>query len=220
MSEPLTAASDPRRSAMWGSSWRQRVRLMPLFLSMFVADALARVVRARRPAPMPWRNGVSVIIPERDAPRMLDEALAALHAATERIDEPVEIIVVVNGAPPSAYGTLHAKYPAVRFDFQEAPLGFARAIASGVAQAKHDWTLLLNNDMRIAQDCIARLMQHRADDVFAIGAQILQHKDGRREETGFTDWYVDGNGAHLFHAPPPDAAPAMPHVCASGFIVP
>src|SRR5581483_6823546 len=109
------------------------------------------------------------------------------------------------------------KHDAVTFLFHDAPLSFARAIIAGLAAARFDWTLLINNDMRLAPEAIGELARHRASDVFAIGAQILQRSaDGRREETGFTDWYVDGNGVHLFHAPVPQSADAVPHLCASG----
>ena len=57
---------------MWGTSWRQRLRLTPLYVAMVVADRLASMTSARvTPAPSPWRPGVTVIIPERDAPEML-----------------------------------------------------------------------------------------------------------------------------------------------------
>ena len=163
-----------------------------------------------------WQPGVTVIIPERDAPDLLQEALAALSASLSQLAEPIQVIVVANGAPRSAYAALEARYPAVDFVHSALPLGFAAAIKRGLARARHDWVLLLNNDMKIAEGAIAALCELRAPDVFAIGAQIFQRSaSGRREETGFTDWYVDGNGVHLFHAPPDNTA-AVPQLCASG----
>ena len=184
---------------------------------MRAADVLARAWPApRAPARDPWPSGLSVIIPERDAPAMLGEALAALAEATANIAEPVQVIVMVNGASFAAYDTLRARYHAVEWVHDVTALGFAGAIERGLVHARHGATLLLNNDMTLAPDALSALMARRASDAFAIGAQILQQDaSGRREETGFTDWYVDGAGMHLFHAPVPAADVAL-HLCASG----
>ncbi len=208
---------DREAARPWGSSWRQRVRLMPLFLAACAADALAPSLPARQGRSTPWSPGITVIIPERDAPAMLQECLDALDLALHDVAEPQQVIVVVNGAPPAAYAGLRERHPQVQFLFSDAPLGFARAIARGLAVARYDWALLLNNDMRLAPDALLHLMSARGDDVFALGAQILQRSDsGRREETGFTDWYADGNGVHLFHAEADERSGPVPALCASG----
>lgn len=202
----------------WGSSWPQRLRLLPLFCAAWAADWIAPWVRSPRARAQhsEWRPGITVIIPERDAPDLLQEALAALFAALPRNPEPLQVIVVANGGPRSAYASLEARYPSMEIVHSATPLGFAAAIERGLSRARHDWALLLNNDMTLAEGAIAALCVLRAPDVFAIGAQIFQRSaSGRREETGFTDWYVDGNGVHLFHAPADNAA-AAPQLCASG----
>lgn len=202
----------------WGTSARQRLRFLPLYLAVTLADALARRAPARSPrSEGTWPPGVSVIVPERDAPGMLDEALLALAAATDGIDEPVQVIVVANGAPSGRYDELRRKHPTVEWIVSETPLGFAGAIERGLATARYGGTYLLNNDMLLAPDALRRLLPLRAPERFALASQIFQRsEDGRREETGFTDWFVDGAGLHLFHAPPPAAETAVPQLCASG----
>jgi GT2 family glycosyltransferase/SAM-dependent methyltransferase/glycosyltransferase involved in cell wall biosynthesis len=204
--------------ARWGTSWRQRLRLAPLYLALRAADRLAPMMRAVSPrATVPWRTGLSIVIPERDAPDMLRAALASLAVALERVAEPVQVIVVANGAPAARYADLQRDFPAVEFVFSEAPLGFGGAVARGLAQVRHDWTYLLNNDMTVDADALAPLLPARGDDVFAIASQIFQkNAEGRREETGFTDWYVGESGVQLFHAPVKDEAAIVPHLCASG----
>ncbi|MEI8359868.1 MAG: glycosyltransferase, partial [Deltaproteobacteria bacterium] len=182
------------------------------------ADRLAPFCRPRGLVPLPpWRAGISIIIPERDAPEMLGAALAALATAQERVAEAAQVIVVANGAPAAGYVALAQQYPHVEFVFSEAPLGFAGAIERGLAEARHDWTYLLNNDMTLDANALAALLPARGDDVFAIASQIFQRDAaGRREETGFTDWYVDEAGVRLFHAPVRDEREVRPHLCASG----
>jgi GT2 family glycosyltransferase/glycosyltransferase involved in cell wall biosynthesis len=203
---------------MWGTSWRQRLRLLPLDAALALGDRLAALAPAARvPTTGAWRPGITVLVPDRDAPEMLAEALASLREALARCDEPAQVIVVANGAPLAAYDDVRARFPEVEWVHDERPLGFAGAVERGLAQARHDATFLMNNDMTLDAAALATLLPHRAPDVFAIGSQILQQDaTGRREETGFTDWYADASGVHLYHAPPPDADGAVPHLCASG----
>ena len=203
---------------MWGTSWRQRLRLAPLALAVAAADRLS----ARAPAPpaapaRPWRPGITAIVPERDAPEMLAGTLAALAAALDRVDEPRQVVVVANGAPRSTYAGVAARFPDVEWVHTDAPLPFAAAVERGLALARHDGTYLLNNDMTLEPDALALLVPWRAPDVFALASQILQvSADGRREETGFVDWYADRAGVHLYHAPVPATDAPVPHLAASG----
>ena len=189
-----------------------------MFLALHLADSLARLwPQAATKRMDPWRPGITVIIPERDAPEMLGDALASLHVALAAIDEPRQVIVVVNGAPLHLYAELAQRYPEIEWIHQAAPLGFAGAVERGLARASYDGTFLLNNDMRLAPDALALLLLLRAPDVFGIGAQVFQRSaDGRREETGFVDWYTDRSGIHLYHADVPPGAPPSPHLCCSG----
>ena len=202
----------------WGTSWRQRLRLAPLYFALAAADRLAAAVPARPPRRLPsWRKGVSIVIPERAAPAMLAEALATVRHALDRVDEPHQVIVVANGTPAAAYGDLKAQFPEVEFAHTDEPLGFVGAIERGVARARYDWTYLMNNDMTLDADALAVLLPARDADVFAVASQIYQQNaDGRREETGFTDWYIDHTGLQLYHAPVRDEGRVVPHLCASG----
>jgi GT2 family glycosyltransferase len=201
---------------VWGSSWRQRVRLSPLFAAVALADAIAARRRGpRKNADAPWPPGVTVIIPERDAPAMLTEALASLSIALRAVGEPTQAVVVANGAPRATYAEVAARFPDVQWVHSDEPLGFAEAVERGLGLARHGATYLLNNDMTVEADTLAELLRLRDPRAFAVASQIVTPEtQGRREETGFTDWYVDSRGVHLFHAPAP--AQATPHLAASG----
>src|SRR5215471_1284877 len=204
---------------MWGTRLRQRARLAPLYLAVAVCDRFAKAPRRPRPVghPKTWSAGISVVIPDRDAPELLGEALDSIDAAFDSVGEPRQLIIVANGAPRARYARVAQKYPGLEFLHDPRPCGFSTAIHRGVAHARYDWTLLLNNDMTIEPSALARLASLRAAGVFAIAPQILQQSaDGRREETGFVDWYVDDGGVHAYHAPVPRGGFASPHLCASG----
>ncbi len=213
----MTRPDSGRSRVKWGTTFPQRLRLAPLWLALTLADVLApgnaRPPRVATGATR--RPGLSVVIPERDAPDMLDAALASLIVALKGLAEPFQIIVVANGAPRERYRDIVARYPKLELVQQAEPLGFSAAVLRGLERARYDWTLLLNNDMTLAPDALRELAACRADDVFAVAAQIMQQgPDGRREETGFTDWYVDPTGIRVFHAPPDGGARAG--LCASG----
>jgi GT2 family glycosyltransferase/glycosyltransferase involved in cell wall biosynthesis len=203
---------------MWGESPLQRLRLAPLYLALRGADRIARTPLPHRSPPSgAWRPGLSVVVPDRDAPAMLAEALASLHAALHEIDEPHQVVVVVNGAHFDRYAHLRTGFPSVDFVHSVEPLGFSTAVARGLARARHDWTFLMNNDMTLDRAALRELASHRAADRFALCAQIFQRSsDGRREETGFTDWYADASGVHVYHATVPADRGVHPHLAGSG----
>ena len=156
-----------------------------------------------------------MVVPERDAPAMLAEALASLAVALRGVAEPSQVVVIANGAAASTYDGVKAQFPAVEWVHSGPPLGFAEAVERGLAHVRFGATYLMNNDMTLDARALAALLPLRGERVFAIGSQIAQRSaSGRREETGFTDWYTDRNGVHLYHAPPPPEV--APHLCASG----
>ena len=169
------------------------LRFLPLYVAMRAADWLAPRLPRRWPRRPQERNhckGVSVVVPERGTPDTLAITLDALAAACAGLDEPVQIIVVVNGADPAAYAELAARHAAFEWDFHRLPLGYDGAIAAGLAKAKHPWTYLLNSDMRLAPDALAELLPYRQPQVFAITSQIFFEDAGRRrEETGWSDFH-------------------------------
>ena len=185
---------------------------------MVVADRVAARVTDRAIMPrLPWQPGVTVLVPDRDAPAMLADALQAIDAALAQVAEPQQVIVVANGAPRAAYDDVRARFPHVEWVHDVSALGFAGAVERGLALARYDGTYLVNNDVTLEPDALAHVLALRAPDVFAIGSQILQQDaTGRREETGFTDWYIDRGGMRLYHAPVPASSAAVAHLCASG----
>ena len=136
---------------MWGTSWRQRLRLCRCICAMAAADRLAPIVPARaRPAPAPWRPGVTVIIPERDAPEMLARALASLDVALARDRRTAAGDRRRQRRAPrglsTGCGTLSRRrngYTSTRRSASPAPS------SADCARARYDGTYLMNNDMTL-----------------------------------------------------------------------
>ena len=207
-----------RGDASWASNWRQRLRLYPLFAAVRAADAWGkRLPRLQFRSLSPWSPGLTVIIPERDSPELLAEALAGVELALQAVNEARQVIVVVNGAAADRYSALRERHPGVEWQWHAAPLGFSSAISAGLRSARFDWTVLVNSDVVLDAMAVSELARHRDDATFAIAAQIEQtSSSGRREETGFVDWYVDRGGLRVFHAEPGSSMEPRAHLCASG----
>ena len=168
-------------------------RFLPLFVAMRAADWLAPKLRLRRPRPDRSRRfapGITVVVPERGTPDLLASTLAALAAACAEVDEPVQVIVVVNGAAAQDYVGLRAAHPQFEWQFHARALGYNGAICAGLVAARHDWTYLLNSDMRLDRRALAELLPYRQAHVFAVTSQIFfEDATRRREETGWSDFH-------------------------------
>jgi GT2 family glycosyltransferase len=148
-------------------------------------------------------EGITVIVPERDSPGLLRECLAACRAAAQRLAEPCQVVVVVNGCEPKRYEDLRVGFPEVEFLFFPEPLGFSRAIERGLAAARYDWVYLLNSDMVLEPAALAEVARCRAPHVFAAASQIFFRDPARRrEETGWTDFEMRNGWVEIFDVPP------------------
>ena len=83
------------------------------------------------------------------------------------------MVVVANGAPRDAYDALRERFPAVEWVHVEQALGFSAAIGMGLERAAHPWSYLMNNDVTLAPDALAEVLEQRAPDVFAVGVADL-----------------------------------------------
>jgi len=195
-----------------GAIWRRRAghalrlwRFVPLAIALAAAGLLAR----RKPAPAPDPKacdappGVSVLVPERGTPDLLDETLAALFDALAEIDEPNEVIVVVNGADGIHYAALCTKYPRVDWQFHAHALGYNEAIRVGLARARHAWSYLLNSDMRLERAALREILAQRRPWTFALASQIFFTDPARRrEETGWSDFHPNPDAPQVYEREP------------------
>ena len=190
----------------WGDSWRQQLRLLPLYW------AIRSSVRTKSASDAvyqhPWRAGLSVLIPERGGADLLTKTLASLQQALIPLNEPIQVLVIVNGSPQHDYQELRTRYPNFSWLFFPQPLGFSGAIHVGLEKAQHDWVYLLNSDMVLQEQALAEVLAHRSDEVFAIASQIFfADQNRRREETGLTGLLVNWEGVQIYDRLPVNDKP-------------
>jgi GT2 family glycosyltransferase len=114
---------------------------------------------------------VSIIILTHDNLTFTKLCLESILANTDYSD--YEIVIVDNASTdgtPDYLRELAASYPHVRVSFNDSNRGFAAANNQGLAMAKGDVLVLLNNDTIVAPGWLTSLVRHLADpSVGAVG---------------------------------------------------
>lgn len=120
---------------------------------------------------------ISVIIPNKNAPEMMQMVLSGLY---EKTDYPnLEVIVVDNGSTDQETIDLYALYKErhvnFRPDIKEEPFNFSRSVNRGLCQVNGEYVLLLNNDIEVTDALWLKEMVScfRYDNVGIVGAKLL-----------------------------------------------
>ncbi|MGE5175885.1 MAG: glycosyltransferase family 2 protein [Hyphomicrobiales bacterium] len=126
---------------------------------------------------------VSIVLPTRDRPERLRNALEAVARQTH---PELELILVRDGGAPIAADAEEAiarlEFPAARIEHDGPPEGAARARNRGVSRARADAVAFLDDDDEWTPDHLARLAaflerEPRADVVYA-DARIVNEETG------------------------------------------
>jgi GT2 family glycosyltransferase len=191
---------------MLGVLWRIVVQLplaalsaafVPLaWLALLAADGAWKLFGRRRERrdTLPQRESASVVIPNWNGRDLLEKYLPPLIRAMSGHPDN-EIIVVDNGSTDGSAEFVRERFPQVRLLALPRNLGFGGGSNAGFRAAKNDIVVLLNSDMRVAEDFLAPLLEGFSDPkVFAVSCQIFFSDPGkRREETGLTQgWWSNG----------------------------
>jgi GT2 family glycosyltransferase len=112
---------------------------------------------------------VAAVIPHWNRRDLLDPLFTSLHAQTRPFDQ---IILVDNGSSDGSADL--AEKLGARVLRLETNLGFAAAVNRGIESADADWIAILNNDVTLAPDWLARMLS--ATTAFATG-KILKASD-------------------------------------------
>ena len=151
------------------------------------ANRFRRVAGTKpRDGESPLEPGISVVVPSRDGRELIAAMLPPLLPQLTR----GEVIVVDNGSSDGTVEWLANEHPAIRTIHSPTPLSFARAVNLGIAKARHEHILLLNNDMVVEPGFLEALANafHQVPDLFCATAQIFFPQGIRREETGKAVW--------------------------------
>jgi GT2 family glycosyltransferase len=151
---------------------------------------------------------VSVIIPTRDKPELLEQTIRTVRERTGY--DHYEIIVVDNDSrEPATLAYLDGLAPPCRVLRWPGAFNFSAINNAGAKQAKGEHLLFLNNDVEVLRpDWLSALIEHsQRPEVGAVGAKLL-YPDGRIQHAGvvvgvcglavhaFRRWPGEPPGAH------------------------
>lgn len=135
---------------------------------------------------------VSVIIPSKDNPQVLQKCIATLQDKTQGIG--YEIIVVDNGSSEANRACMEAMAETASFQYiyEKQPFNFSRMCNLGAGKAGGEYLLFLNDDMEIIQeDWMVKLFEKAAlAHVGAVGAKLLYPDTDLIQHAGVTNLAV------------------------------
>ncbi|MEM7360629.1 MAG: glycosyltransferase [Pseudomonadota bacterium] len=140
---------------------------------------------------------VSIIVPFKDKPELLDSCLGSILDRTTYTN--FEIIGVSNNSelPETSERTAHfsKRDERIRFVEKNIPFNFSAICNYGVEQAKGEYIVLLNNDIEIqSPDWLERLLEHaQRPGIGAVGGKLL-FPDGRIQHAGVVAGMVGAAG--------------------------
>ena len=128
-------------------------------ISSFLRDDPVELERLIAALPEPARKGLaSIVTLSWNAPQFTRVAIESIRAFTKH---PYEIIVVDNGSGPETttwLRTLERESSDVRVIFNETNRGFAGGCNQGMAAARGDYVVLLNNDVIVTEGWLEGLI--------------------------------------------------------------
>ncbi|HTS78699.1 MAG TPA: glycosyltransferase family 2 protein [Bryobacteraceae bacterium] len=116
---------------------------------------------------------IAAVIPQWNRAELLQELLQSLGRQTRGFEE---IIVADNGSSDDSMEI--ARKAGARVIELGKNLGFAAAVNRGIAAAKAEWIAILNNDVTLARDWAARLMESaESNEAWFASGKILKADD-------------------------------------------
>ena len=140
---------------------------------------------------------VSIIIPFKDKPELLDSCLNSILNRSDYAN--IEVIGVSNNSEQDQTFTRMEHFAQidqrVRFVEKNIPFNFSALCNYGAEQARGEYLILLNNDIEIiSPDWIERLLEHaQRPNIGAVGGKLL-YPDGRVQHAGIVVGMVGAAG--------------------------
>lgn len=136
--------------------------------------SLFRIKRAIQGEPL-----VSIVIPFRDRPELLERCLSSIRARTSY--KRYELVLVDNGSSqPQTRALLEREQaqPSVKVVRVDEPFNFSRLNNRGAREAAGEHLLLLNNDTEVLEpDWLTAMLEHsQRPEIGAVGAKLLYEK--------------------------------------------
>jgi GT2 family glycosyltransferase len=120
------------------------------------------------------KKTISIIIPNYNGKKLLEEYLPYTLAAIEGADVAFEIIVVDDSSKDDSVAFMQGQYPQVKLLVNEQNKGFSYTCNQGIAAAQYELILLLNSDVKLTPGYFEHQFRYfNADDTFGVMGRII-----------------------------------------------
>lgn len=121
---------------------------------------------------------LTVIIVNYNVKLLLKQCLFSVQKAIDLSERDTEIIVIDNNSVDGSREYITDQFPAIRYYFNKANIGFAKACNQGFQKASGHYILFLNPDTVLPQDCFQKciLFFETHKDAGAIGVRMINGK--------------------------------------------
>lgn len=127
---------------------------------------------------------VTIVIPNYNGKRFLDECLSSLERQTS--DE-FETLVIDNASQDDSVAYIRENYPWVKIAVMKRNLGFSGGVNAGISMCTTPYVLLLNNDTRSFPRMVEELIKtmESSEDIFSVSCKMIQyHNHDNMDDAG------------------------------------
>lgn len=127
---------------------------------------------------------VTIVIPNYNGKRFLDECLSSLERQTV---QNFETLVIDNASQDDSVSYIREHYPWVKIAVMKRNLGFSGGVNAGIAMCTTPYVLLLNNDTRSFPRMVEELTKtmDSSDRIFSASCKMIQYHDhGKMDDAG------------------------------------
>lgn len=127
--------------------------------------------------------GISVVIPNYNGRRLLEENLPYTIAALKFTEIPYEVIIADDASADDSIAFLNEAYPDIKVIKGQVNMGFSVNMNRGITAASFDLILLLNSDIKLTGDYFkTQLRYFDLTDTFGVMGKILDDAAGHLQE--------------------------------------
>ncbi len=139
-------------------------------------------------------KGISALIPNWNGKYLLERYLPSIMDSLVTANVSYEVIVVDDASTDDSVSFLRKYYPDIHVIQNETNQGFPKTCNTGIKTAKHQWILLLNNDVKLTEAYV-KLLYSKTDivNLFSIGGSIYDMGSGKIIDGGKIGKFISGN---------------------------
>lgn len=127
-------------------------------------------------------TGVSIVIPNYNGEKLLQDNLPSIFAAISQKGAAAEIIIVDDCSSDGSCRLITEHFPAARLVVNSRNLGFSKTCNIGMAIARFPVLLCINTDVKVEENLLESLLPHFSDpEVFAVTPRVIVEREGKNQ---------------------------------------